>query len=93
MLTKCKGLCTTELRALLLHTAHASLTSRFMLFVAHLNIILRATSNFVAGEERAIPSIKNVDLGKVKMRIPVGVASPVASPNMLRPGNISVRAR
>lgn len=56
-----------------------------MLFVAHLNIVLGATSNFVIGEERAVPSIENVNLRKIQERISVSVTRPVPSPNVLCP--------
>lgn len=77
MLTKCKGLCSAQLRTLLLDASKAAFAGISMLLRTHFNIVLGIASKFVVNEEGAVASIENVNLGIGKFWVLVGIASPV----------------
>lgn len=79
-LPKCKCLCPTEFRSLLLDTSQTTLAGVFVLLIIHFNIILWKAPNSVFFEEGTVSSIEDVNFRIGELGVLVCVSSPVFMP-------------
>ena len=85
MLTKCKGLCSAQLRTLLLDASKSTLAGVSVFLRTHLYIILWIASKFMIQEEGTVATVENVYFRIGKFGVLVSVASPVLMTKEFRP--------
>ena len=85
MLSKCKGLCTTQLAALLFDTTKAPFTCRGVFLCTHLDVILWRAPESMVLEKVAVSSIEDVDLWIAQERVSMCIDCAVFVTKKLRP--------
>ena len=104
VLTKGKCLRSTNFGSLLFDPSKSLLAIDLVRFVVHLDIVWRKTADLKIFIKRAVPTIKNVQLGKRQFRVLVSIESAVlvadvsspmtgVSPDMSCLGTLNLRNR
>lgn len=92
VLAESEGLGSAQLGALSEPT-HLALAGVGMLLGAHLDVVLREAAATMVGEERAVPSFQDVDLGVCELGIAVLVDRAIVSTDEFGPMRMSHQSR
>ena len=77
VLSKCKSLCSAQLRTLLLDASKATFAGVSVFLRPHLDVVLGVASRFMLHEEGAVAPIQNVHFWIGKFWVLMGIGGPV----------------